>query len=224
MISAYRQDYGGVRGKNLFQTDASINRGNSGGPLLDETGDMVGINSLIARKAPDGLTITDVNYSIRTNVAIGWLKKVGYRFQAKRTPLPPPKPTPTQPSSEIVTEKPVENRPVETEPMPSPKEDLPKPAIEPIEEKPVPPPSKQTESVTPSKPPEEQGSPQVQPQPPKTITPPQAPSTQQKPKGGKILTKKKPYKVRNLLKEMQAMEDMMEDMRIKIDKYKKQSN
>ena len=140
VISAYRQDYGGVPGKNLFQTDASINRGNSGGPLLDETGDMVGINSLIARKASDGLTITDVNYSIQTNVAIGWLKRVGYRFHAKSPSQPPPKPTPSQPSSETITEKPVENKPVKTEPIPSPKEDIPRPNVEPIEEKPVPPP------------------------------------------------------------------------------------
>ncbi len=67
VISAYRQDHGSVPGKNLFQTDASINRGNSGGPLLDDNGNMVGINALIARKAPDGLTITDVNYSIMIN-------------------------------------------------------------------------------------------------------------------------------------------------------------
>ena len=222
VISAYRQDYGGVRGKNLFQTDASINRGNSGGPLLDETGDMVGINSLIARKAADGLTITDVNYSIQTNVAIGWLKKVGYRFQAKR-PLPPPKPTPSQPTSDTITKKPEESRPVKTEPIPSPNEDIPKPSVEPVEEKPVQPTPKEPQKVTPSKPEETPTSPKIQQQTPE-IEQPKDPNTQQKPKGGKILTKKKPYKVRNLLKEMQEMEDMMDDMRIKIDRYKKQSN
>ncbi len=66
VVSAYWEDYGGVSGKHLFQTDASINRGNSGGPLLDENGAMIGINSMIARKASDGLTITDVNFSIKS--------------------------------------------------------------------------------------------------------------------------------------------------------------
>ncbi|MEE8540881.1 MAG: serine protease [Desulfobacterales bacterium] len=80
VVSAFYQNYGGVRGKNLFQTDASINRGNSGGPLLDELGAMIGINSLIARKAADGLMITDVNFSIRSNVALQWLRQQGYVF------------------------------------------------------------------------------------------------------------------------------------------------
>jgi serine protease Do len=84
VVSAHWRDYGGTRGKHLFQTDASINRGNSGGPLLDEQGMMIGVNSMIARKAADGLTITDVNFSIRSKVAINWLSKVGYKFSAKQ--------------------------------------------------------------------------------------------------------------------------------------------
>ena len=81
IISANWQDYGGIAGKNLFQTDASINRGNSGGPLLDERGRMIGVNSMIARKAKDGLMITDINFSIRSNVVLNWLENVGYQFK-----------------------------------------------------------------------------------------------------------------------------------------------
>ena len=80
VISAQRQNFGGLMGKDLFQTEASINRGNSGGPLLDERGTMIGINSMIARTAQDGLAITDVNFSIKSNVALKWLKGLGYRF------------------------------------------------------------------------------------------------------------------------------------------------
>ncbi len=84
VISAYRSDYAGIHGKDLFQTEASINRGNSGGPLLNEEGLMIGINSMIARKAEDGLTITDVNFAIKSNVALRWLDGQGYRFSAAR--------------------------------------------------------------------------------------------------------------------------------------------
>ena len=80
VISAYRSNYGGVPGKDLFQTEASINRGNSGGPLLDERAAMIRINSMIARKAEDGLAITDVNFSIKSSVALNWLNRAGYRF------------------------------------------------------------------------------------------------------------------------------------------------
>ncbi len=82
VISAHRSDYGGVPGKDLFQTEASINRGNSGGPLLNVQGVMIGVNSMIARKAEDGLAITDVNFSIKSNVALNWLDREGYRFAA----------------------------------------------------------------------------------------------------------------------------------------------
>jgi serine protease Do len=82
VISAHRSNYGGVSGKDLFQTEASINRGNSGGPLLDVQGVMIGVNSMIARKAEDGLAITDVNFSIKSNVALNWLNREGYRLAA----------------------------------------------------------------------------------------------------------------------------------------------
>ncbi len=79
VISAHHKNYAGVSGKDLFQTEASINRGNSGGPLLDGEGKMIGINSMIARKAEDGLAITAVNFAIKSNVALKWLDTKGYR-------------------------------------------------------------------------------------------------------------------------------------------------
>jgi serine protease Do len=73
VVSTVLKDLGGVPGKDAFQTDASINRGNSGGPLIDRAGVIIGINTSMARKAADGLTITSVNFSIKSSVARRWL-------------------------------------------------------------------------------------------------------------------------------------------------------
>jgi len=104
VISAHRSNYAGVPGKNLFQTEASINRGNSGGPLLDEHGAMIGINSLIARKAEDGLAITAVNFAIKSRVALRWLSKTGYRVASAKAPASIAGKRPMKEESKIVKE------------------------------------------------------------------------------------------------------------------------
>ena len=77
-ISSLIENFEDVRGKDVFQTETSINRGNSGGPLIDRHGHMVGVNSMIARKGKGGITITDVNFSIKSTVAMEWMRSVGY--------------------------------------------------------------------------------------------------------------------------------------------------
>ena len=77
VISAFLANHGSVPGKHVFQTEASMNRGNSGGPLIDAEGRQIGVNTSIARQAEDGLTITDVNFSIRSNVAVAWMADQG---------------------------------------------------------------------------------------------------------------------------------------------------
>ena len=80
-ISSHINDHGNITGKNVFQTETSFNRGNSGGPLIDKNGLMIGINSMISRKAKDGLAITGVNFSIKSRVVLGWLDSVGFNFK-----------------------------------------------------------------------------------------------------------------------------------------------
>ena len=79
-ISSHINNYGNMPGKNVFQTEASLNRGNSGGPLINSRGHIVGVNSMISRKAKDGLAITGINFSIKSRVAVNWLNSIGLKF------------------------------------------------------------------------------------------------------------------------------------------------
>ncbi|MFA5162720.1 MAG: serine protease [Elusimicrobiales bacterium] len=79
VVSAVVSGIGGAAGKDVFQTDASINRGNSGGPLLDAAGNIIGVNTLMARRASDGMAITAVNFAIKSEVARKWLEQNGVK-------------------------------------------------------------------------------------------------------------------------------------------------
>ena len=61
IISAKRDDLG------FLQTDASLNPGNSGGPLLDEYGCVVGVNTAGVGETNDGRVVTGINFAIPVN-------------------------------------------------------------------------------------------------------------------------------------------------------------
>jgi serine protease Do len=87
VISAEVDNFNGVKGKHVFQTETGLNRGNSGGPLLDSEGRMIAVNTAIARVAPDGLPITSISFSLKSNVAAQWLREQGlHRPQAGKSP------------------------------------------------------------------------------------------------------------------------------------------
>ena len=76
-ISAEFDHFKDVRGKHVFQTETGLNRGNSGGPLLDRQGKMVGVNTAIARMAADGMPIASISFSLKSSVAKQWIGEQG---------------------------------------------------------------------------------------------------------------------------------------------------
>src|SRR4026208_1575179 len=93
VISAEVDNFNGVKGKHVFQTETGLNRGNSGGPLLDSDGHMIAVNTAIARVAPDGLPITSISFSLKSSVAAQWLR--GQGLSRPQTAATSPRPLPT---------------------------------------------------------------------------------------------------------------------------------
>ncbi|HLO17886.1 MAG TPA: trypsin-like peptidase domain-containing protein [Anaerolineales bacterium] len=59
----------GYQVENLIQTDAAINHGNSGGPLVDLAGEVIGINTLIVRNTNSGDVAEGLGFAIPVNTA-----------------------------------------------------------------------------------------------------------------------------------------------------------
>lgn len=77
IVSARNRDINAGPYDDFIQTDAPINRGNSGGPLFDMDGAVVGVNSAIF--SPSGGSV-GIGFSIPSNMArdvIGQLRKFG---------------------------------------------------------------------------------------------------------------------------------------------------
>jgi serine protease Do len=74
-ISTRIKNLSNIKGKDMFQSDASINHGNSGGPLLDSNGMLVGMNSSTARKSADGSAIVGINFALQSNTIVRWLNQ-----------------------------------------------------------------------------------------------------------------------------------------------------
>lgn len=132
VISAEVDNFNGVKGKHVFQTETGLNRGNSGGPLLDGEGRMIGVNTAIARVASDGLPITSISFSLKSSVATQWLREQGVGEGVGRgTPLPTGhmQPTTDQPPAPSVQPQAKPAQPPQSDPSlkPTMKSDLAQP-------------------------------------------------------------------------------------------------
>ena len=67
-----------IRYEDFIQTDAWMNTGNSGGPLLNIHGEVIGINSLIRRAAIPGLVRAGAGFAIPSNI----VQKIGNQLIA----------------------------------------------------------------------------------------------------------------------------------------------
>ncbi len=69
VLSGFNRDLGPLRG--LLQTDAAINSGNSGGPLINLAGQIIGINTAVVRGGGDGFSAgaEGLSFAIPSNVA-----------------------------------------------------------------------------------------------------------------------------------------------------------
>ncbi len=206
VISAVMKDMGGVQGKDAFQTETSLNRGNSGGPLLDGQGRLVGVNTAVSRLATDGFPITGISFAIKSSVAKAWLAGQGITMAYAGPPAPEAAPSP--PTAPATPPHAAEVPPAAT-PTPPPIQAAPPPTAQPLPT-PTPPPV----AAQPAQPP-------AQPAPPVETSPrAKKPPAKARPRPPQIYTESRPYKLTGLDR---LVEQKMGELEEELQKFRSRS-
>jgi serine protease DegS len=74
-----RNQLGVATFENFIQTDAAINAGNSGGALVNEQGELIGINTAVLNKsggATGSISVEGIGFAIPVNLARGVMKEI----------------------------------------------------------------------------------------------------------------------------------------------------
>ena len=90
IISSTRTE-NGVR---LLQTDASLNPGNSGGPLVNLNGEVIGVNSSRIEETDSGRPVTNIGFAVSVSELEGRIPALSGQFASLKTPTPAPTPIP----------------------------------------------------------------------------------------------------------------------------------
>jgi serine protease Do len=70
--------------RRMIQTDAAINPGNSGGPLVNAFGQVVGMNTLIARTTAGGVAVEGINFAVPINEIVRALSQIAVHGKVTR--------------------------------------------------------------------------------------------------------------------------------------------
>lgn len=81
IISALDRDINAGRYDRFLQTDAAINRGNSGGPLINMSGEVIGVNTAII--SPSGGSI-GIGFSVPSNLAVSIIGQLREHGEVRR--------------------------------------------------------------------------------------------------------------------------------------------
>lgn len=94
-----------VEGLKVYQTDASISGGNSGGPLFNETGQVIGINFMKATRAEG------IGYAIQADELLPELDRLGIPYKKTTSAVSPEAPKTVAPSAPNPTPTPNNSTP-----------------------------------------------------------------------------------------------------------------